>query len=56
MFCKISPVTRIDDPRYRKQLKDLYERRSTIDTLIESLEQNDRFQAKSETGLKRRTA
>ncbi len=56
MLAKKSPI-RIDDPSYyRKQLQNLYARRFTINTLIESLERYDRFQPKSETGRKRKTA
>jgi hypothetical protein len=41
---------------YRKQLEFLYARRTSIDALIESLEQYDRFREKRVTERKRQTA
>ena len=46
MLAKKAPTTEINDPKYRKKLEYLYARRSTIDLLISSLEEYDRFQAK----------
>jgi hypothetical protein len=37
-------MTSIDDPNYQKKLEFLYARRLTLDTLIRTLEQYDRFQ------------
>jgi hypothetical protein len=51
-----SPMTSIDDPNYRKKLEYLYARRLTLDTLIHTLEQYDRFQAKSPEADERKTA
>jgi hypothetical protein len=45
-----------DPPDYRKQLEYLYARRSTIDHLIEQLEQYDRFRAKGELDRERQSA
>ena len=56
MFAKKPPMTSNNDPSYHKKLEFLYARRSTLDTLIETLEQYDRFQAMSEQGRKRKTA
>jgi hypothetical protein len=53
---KASPMTPIDDHNYRKKLEYLYARRSTLDTLIRTLEQYDRFQAKSLEADERKTA
>jgi hypothetical protein len=55
MLAKKAPIN-IDDPNYRKRLEDLYARRTTIDTLIQTLEQYDRFQAKSDSRGKRKSA
>lgn len=52
---KASPVL-LNPLGPRKELEFLYARRRTIDTLIQSLEQYDRFRAKSETLRKRKTA
>ena len=46
MLQKKPDVTEIPDAR--KRLADLYARRSTIDTLIRSLEEYDRFRPKPE--------
>ena len=51
-----SPMTSIDDPNYLKKLEYLYARRSTLDTLIRTLEQYDRFQAKNPESGERKTA
>lgn len=56
MLAKKSPPTELNDPKYRKKLEYLYARRSTIDTLIHSLEQYDRFQAKYPTMVKLKSA
>ena len=53
---KASPMTSIDEPNYRKKLEYLYTRRSTLDTLIRTLEQYDRFQAKNPEPGERKTA
>jgi hypothetical protein len=53
---KTSPMTSIDDPNYRKKLEYLYARRSTLETLIRTLEQYDRFQATSSDPSARKTA
>jgi len=49
-------MTSIDDPNYLKKLEYLYARRSTLDTLIRTLEQYDRFQAKNPESGERKTA
>ncbi len=41
---------------YEKQLQSLYARRSSIDALIESLQEYDRFREKRAVERKRRTA
>jgi hypothetical protein len=51
-----SPTTSIDDTNYRKKLEYLYARRSTLDTLIRTLEQYGRYQAKSPEPSERKTA
>ena len=51
-----SPMTSIDDPNYRKKLEYLYARRSALDTLIRTLEQYDRYQAKNPDPIERKTA
>jgi hypothetical protein len=51
-----SPMTSIDDPSYRKKLEHLYARRLTLDTLIRTLEQYDRYQAKKPEASHRKTA
>ncbi len=56
MFVKKTPIIPINTPTYSKRLEDLYARRSTLDNLIQTLEQYDRFRAKSEQGRKRKTA
>jgi hypothetical protein len=43
MFAQIPPVPDTSDINYRKQLEYLYKRRATIDALIESLQEYDRF-------------
>ena len=53
---KASPMTSIDDPNDRKKLEYLYARRFTLDTLIRTLEQYDRFQAKRPEPGERQTA
>jgi hypothetical protein len=49
-------MTSIDDSNYRKKLEYLYARRSTLDTLIRTLEQYDRYQAKNPDPIERKTA
>jgi hypothetical protein len=51
-----SPMTSIDDPNYRKKLEHLYARRVTLDALIRTLEQYDRYQAKKPETSQRKTA
>jgi hypothetical protein len=51
-----SPTTSIEEPNYRQKLEHLYERRLTLDTLIRTLEQYDRFQAKNSEPGERKTA
>jgi hypothetical protein len=46
----------IDDPNYRQRLEYLYQRRLTLDTLIRSLEQYDRYQAKNPEVSERKMA
>jgi hypothetical protein len=53
---KASPMTSSDDPNYRKKLEYLYARRSTLETLIRTLEQYDRFLAKNPDPSERKTA
>lgn len=53
---KASPMTSTGDPNYRKKLEYLYARRSTLDTLIRTLEQYDRFLAKNPEPGERKTA
>jgi hypothetical protein len=45
MIANNPPVPSESDISYRKQLEYLYARRSTVDALIESLQEYDRFQA-----------
>jgi hypothetical protein len=45
MFAHKPPVPDSNDAYYRKQLEYLYARRMTIDELIESLQEYDRFRA-----------
>jgi len=44
------------DINYRKQLEHLYSRRNTIDALIESLQQYDRFRATRSPEQSRKSA
>ena len=53
---KKAPTTQTYDIHVRKQLEYLYARISMLDTLIHSLEQYDRFQAKVPGEGKLRTA
>ena len=39
---------------FRKELKYLYERRTVVDSLIESLEHYDRFRARTSVGPSKR--
>jgi hypothetical protein len=52
---KASPKLKLVPPP-QQQLEFLYARRMAIDTLIESLEQYDRFRCKTESIRKRKTA
>jgi len=45
MFAKKALSSPTHDRTYRKELEYLYARRTAIDTLIESLEEYDRFRA-----------
>ena len=45
---KKAKVSEIWDPQARKRLENLYARRSTIDSLIRSLEEYDRYRPKDE--------
>jgi len=45
---KKAAVSEIRDPQTRKRLEHLYARRSTIDSLIRSLEEYERFRPKAE--------
>jgi hypothetical protein len=56
MLAKKTPMTSAGNLSYNQQLEYLYARRSTLDMLIETLEQYDRFQPKSEQGNTRKTA
>ena len=56
MLPKKTPMTQISNPIYRKKLEYLYARRSSIDTLIQSLEEYDRFHAKDADRDKRKSA
>jgi hypothetical protein len=48
--------TRIHTRSYARELQMLYARRSAIDTLIQSLQDYDRFLAQSQDEAKRRLA
>jgi len=55
MFAPKPPVPSTDI-NYRKQLEYLYARRTTIDALIESLQEYDRFRAQRAPEQERKTA
>jgi hypothetical protein len=57
MFAKKAVRSNLVRRGYRKQLEHLYARRSTLDTLIQSLEDYDRFRSVAATArLKRKSA
>jgi hypothetical protein len=56
MFAKKEPPASPSFPEYRKELEYLYARRSAIDSLIESLQDYDRFRAVSPDSGERQTA
>jgi len=56
MFAKKSLATPPPARPYRKELEYLYARRSAIDTLIQSLEEYDRFRAIRGENSKRKSA
>jgi hypothetical protein len=53
---KASPGLSVTPQPPKKELQFLYARRTAIDTLIQSLEQYDRFRAKAEEIRKLKTA
>jgi hypothetical protein len=53
---KASPGLSVTPKPPQKELQFLYARRTAIDTLIQSLEQYDRFRAKAEEIRKLKTA
>jgi hypothetical protein len=56
MFAHKPPVPDPSDSNYRKQLEYLYARRTTIDELIESLQEYDRFRAQRAPNQNRKSA
>lgn len=54
MFAKKGTTPSSSDRVYRKELEYLYTRRSTIDALIASLEQYDRFRARNVSQIEKR--
>jgi hypothetical protein len=57
MFANKVPSSPAPPRTYRKELEYLYARRSAIDTLIQSLEEYDRFRAiRGENNRQRKTA
>lgn len=56
MFARKPPVPESSDANYRKQLEYLYERRTNIDALIESLREYDRFRAQRAPDQNRKSA
>ena len=56
MFAKKPPCAPPPNRTFRKELEYLYARRSAIDTLIESLEEYDRFRSIRGDPGKRKTA
>lgn len=56
MIAENPPIPDMSDINYRKQLEYLYARRSTIDALIESLQEYDRFRAQRAPDQNRKSA
>lgn len=56
MFPHKPPVPEQSDINYRKQLEYLYARRTSIDALIESLQDYDRFRAQRTPEQNRKSA
>jgi hypothetical protein len=56
LFAKKELPTSSPEPAYRLELDYLYARRSAIDTLIESLEEYDRFRSASANQSELQTA
>jgi|KBSMisStandDraft_5_1062788.scaffolds.fasta_scaffold10300580_1 hypothetical protein len=56
LLAKKEPDTAANGPSYQKQLEFLYARRSTIDALIQSLEQYDRFRERRVNDRERQSA
>ena len=57
MFAKKDTSSSAPPRLYRKELEYLYARKSAVDTLIESLEEYDRFRAiRTESSRPRKTA
>jgi hypothetical protein len=56
MFAHKPPVPNANDANYRQQLEYLYARRTTIDALIESLQEYDRFRAQRAPDQNRKSA
>ena len=56
MFVKKASMSTSPSREHRKQLQYLYARRTAIDTLIQSLEEYDRFRALRIAGRKRKSA
>ena len=53
---KKAPILEFDNPEYRKQLEELYARRTAITAVIKSLEQYDRFRDRGMENTRRKTA
>lgn len=56
MIAENPPIPNKSDIYYRQQLEYLYARRSTIDALIESLQEYDRFRAQRGPEQNRKSA
>jgi hypothetical protein len=56
MFARKLSVQKIGNSTCRKQLEDLYQRRSTINALIQSLQRYDRYRAPRVSELTRKSA
>ena len=56
MFAKKPQLTATSSRGYQKELEQLYARRSAINSLIQSLEEYDRFRVRRIDERKRKTA
>jgi hypothetical protein len=57
MFAKKAPTPTSSSRTYRKELEYLYARRTTLDVLIQSLEEYDRYRGRPATlPVKRKSA